>query len=38
MINGGSVKRVDIKDLAAGVYLVRLQTEEGYTTKKLVVE
>lgn len=38
IINGGSVKRIDIKDFAAGVYLVRLQTEEGYTTKKLVVE
>ncbi|MEZ5006815.1 MAG: T9SS type A sorting domain-containing protein [Chitinophagales bacterium] len=38
IIDGGSAKRVDIKEFAAGVYLVRLQTAEGYTTKKLVVE
>lgn len=35
---GGSTETLELNNLASGVYLVRLQTQEGHTTKKLVIE
>ena len=38
VISGGSTARLEVADLAAGVYMIRIQTEEGFTTKKLVIQ
>ena len=38
IVSGGSTMRMNVADLAAGVYLIRLQTDEGFTTKKLVIQ
>lgn len=35
---GQGTMQTDISDLAAGVYFVQLQTENGVTTKKIIVE
>jgi PKD repeat protein len=38
VLSGGSTTRMEVADLAAGVYMIRIQTEEGFTTKKLVIQ
>jgi PKD repeat protein len=38
VLSGGNTTRMEVADLAAGVYMIRLQTAEGFTTKKLVIQ
>ncbi len=38
VLSGGSLEKINVNDFAAGVYMIRLENEEGFTTKKLVVE
>lgn len=38
MVSGGTLHRIGVEDFASGVYMIHLDTEEGFTTKKLVVE
>jgi PKD repeat protein len=35
---GGAARRVELTDLAAGIYMVMIHTDDGFTTKKLMVE
>lgn len=36
--SGGALTRIPLENFAGGMYLVRLRTDDGFTTKKLVVE
>ena len=38
MLVGGATRRIELDNFASGMYMIRLQTDEGFTTKKLIVE
>jgi len=38
MLFGGAARRIELDNFASGMYMIRLQTDDGFTTKKLVVE
>ncbi|MCP4122083.1 MAG: T9SS type A sorting domain-containing protein [Bacteroidetes bacterium] len=38
MLFGGAARRIELDNFASGMYMIRLQTDDGFTTKKLIVE